>query len=155
MISILGKFKKFDSVSALTNDMRTASLLTPQTLLIMIRKYAAVHDIGKANSTFYALRRFKSFNIILNGWCNVVGDLREGKQIWKEMEERGILRDVYSYSSIMSCYSKAGNVNVVFRHFDKMKALEIEPDRKVYRLQCSDSCSCKREAFVSSSCRLR
>lgn len=59
MISILGKFKKFDSVSALTNDMRTASLLTPQTLLIMIGKYAAVHDIGKANSTFYALRRFK------------------------------------------------------------------------------------------------
>ncbi|XP_022855800.1 pentatricopeptide repeat-containing protein At5g15010, mitochondrial [Olea europaea var. sylvestris] len=172
MISILGKFRKFDTASALINDMRAASLLTPQTLLIMIRKYAAVHDVGKAISTFYALRRFKfeigmeefqgllsalcryknvkdaehllfcnkssfplntkSFNIILNGWCNVVGDLREGKRIWREMEERGIMRDVYSYASIMSSYSKAGNLNAVFRHFDQMKALEIEPDRKVY-----------------------
>ncbi|CAI9766945.1 unnamed protein product [Fraxinus pennsylvanica] len=172
MISILGKFRKFDTASALINDMRAASLLTPQTLLIMIRKYAAVHDVGKAISTFYALRRFKfeigmeefqsllsalcryknvkdaehllfcnkssfplntkSFNIILNGWCNVVGDLREGKRIWMEMEKRGIMCDVYSYSSIMSCYSKAGNLNAVLRHFDKMKALKIEPDRKVY-----------------------
>ncbi|KAL2531558.1 Pentatricopeptide repeat-containing protein [Abeliophyllum distichum] len=172
MISILGKFRKFDTAWALINDMRAASVLTPQTLLIMIRKHAAVHDVGKTISAFYAHRRFKfeigmeefqgllsalcryknvkdaehllfcnknsfplntkSFNIILNGWCNVVGDLREGKRIWREMEERGIICDVYSYASIMSCYSKAGNLNAVLRLFDKMKALGVEADRKVY-----------------------
>lgn len=172
MIAILGKFRKFDTAWALIEDMRDASLVTTMTILIMIRRYAAVHDVAKAISTFYGLRRFKieigidefqgllsalcryknvkeaedllfcnkaayplstkSFNIILNGWCNVVGSLREGKRIWLEMEKRGIRHDVYSYASIMSCYSKMGNLNAVMRHHEKMKALGIKPDRKAY-----------------------
>ncbi|XP_057805613.1 pentatricopeptide repeat-containing protein At5g15010, mitochondrial [Salvia miltiorrhiza] len=172
MIAILGKFRKFDTAWALIDDMRAASLVTTMTILIMIRKYAAVHDVAKAISAFYGLRRFKleigvdefqgllsalcryknvkdaedllfcnkaayplntkSFNIILNGWCNVIGSLREGKRIWVEMERRGIRHDVYSYSSIMSCYSKMGNLNAVMRHYERMKALGIKPDRKAY-----------------------
>lgn len=172
MIAILGKFRKFDTAWGLIDDMRALSLVTPHTLLIMIRRYAAVHDVAKAISAFYALRRFKfeigleefqrllaalcryknvkdaeymlfcnksvfplttkSFNIILNGWCNVVGDLREGTRIWREMEVRGIKHDVYSYSSIISCHSKASNLNVVLRFYDKMKSLGIKPDKKVY-----------------------
>ncbi|KAI3451731.1 hypothetical protein Pfo_008396 [Paulownia fortunei] len=172
MIAILGKFRKFDTAWALINDMRAVSLVTPHTFLIMIRKYAAVHDVAKAIGAFYALRRFKfeigmgefqgllsalcryknvkdaehllfcnktvfplntkSFNIILNGWCNVIGSLGEGKRIWREMEVRGIGYDVYSYASIMSCHSKMNNLNVVLRFYEKMKALGIKPDRKVY-----------------------
>ncbi|KAL3619027.1 hypothetical protein CASFOL_037255 [Castilleja foliolosa] len=173
MISVLGKFRKFDTAWALIdNDMRSSSLVAPHTLLIMMRKYAAAHDVAKAINAFYALRRFKfeigmdefqgllsslsryknvkdaehllfcnasvfplntkSFNIILNGWCNVIGSLREGKRIWKEMETRGINHDVYSYSSIMSCLSKANKLNVVLRLYEKMKALGIKPDRKAY-----------------------
>lgn len=172
MIAILGKFRKFDTAWSLINDMKAASLLTPRTILIMIWKYAAVHDVAKAISAFYAHKRYKfeiglvefqallsalcryknvkdaehllfcnqtvfplnakSFNIILNGWFSVIGDSREGNRIWREMERRGIRRDVYSYSSIMSCYSKVGNLNKVLRLFDEMKALGIEPDKKVY-----------------------
>ncbi|KZV19010.1 pentatricopeptide repeat-containing family protein [Dorcoceras hygrometricum] len=172
MIAILGKFRKFDTAWNLINDMQAASLLTPRTILIMIWKYAAVHDVAKAISAFYAHKRYKfeiglvefqgllsalcryknvkdaehllfcnqtvfplnakSFNIILNGWFNLIGDSREGNRVWREMERRGIRRDVYSYSSIMSCYSKVGNLNKVFRLFDEMKALGIEPDKKVY-----------------------
>ncbi|GFP84438.1 pentatricopeptide repeat-containing protein at5g15010 mitochondrial [Phtheirospermum japonicum] len=173
MISVLGKFRKFDTAWALIdNDMRSSSLVAPHTLLIMMRKYAAAHDVAKAINAFYALRRFKfeigmdefqgllsslsryknvkdaehllfcnasvfplntkSFNIVLNGWCNVIGSLREGKRIWKEMETRGIKHDIYSYSSIMSCLSKANKLNVVLRLYEKMKALGIKPDRKAY-----------------------
>ncbi|KAL6520083.1 hypothetical protein OROHE_017226 [Orobanche hederae] len=172
MIAILGKFRKFDTAWSLIDDMKALSLVTPHTLLIMIRKYAAVHDVGKAINAFYAHRRFKfeigmgefqgllsalcryknvkdaehllfcnaevfplntkSFNIILNGWCSVVGSLREGKRIWMEMETRGIRPDVYSYSSIMSCLSKVNKLNVVLMLYKKMKALGIKPDRKVY-----------------------
>lgn len=48
------------------------------------------------------------------------------------MEERGIMHDVYSYGSIMSCYAKASKLNLVLGFYRKMKALNIEPDRKVY-----------------------
>lgn len=178
MIAILGKMRKFDTAWSLIDQMRGGgngngpSLITSQTILIMIRRYCAVHDVGKAISTFYAYKRYKfeirmeefqnllsslcryknvkdaehllfcnkndfplntkSFNIILNGWCNVVGDLREGTRIWKEMKSRGIPRDVFSFSSMMSCYSKYGKLQDVLKLFDRMKVMEIVPDRKVY-----------------------
>ena len=176
MISILGKMRKFDTAWALIDEMRTQmagpSLVTPQTLLIMIRRYCAVHDVGRAINTFYAFKRFKlhvgmdefqellsalcryknvqdaehllfcnrdafpfntkSFNIILNGWCNVIGSPREAQRIWWEMSKRGVQHDVVSYASIISCYSKSGNLNKVLKLFNKMKDLGVAPDRKVY-----------------------
>lgn len=182
MISILGKMRKFDTAWALIDEMRmkgglsssptSPSLVTPQTLLIMIRRYCAVHDVGRAINTFYAYKRFKfevgidefqgllsalcryknvpdaehmlfcnknvfpfntkSFNIILNGWCNVIVSPREGERIWREMSKRGIQHDVVSYGCLISCYSKACNLNKVLKLFNRMKEMEIVPDRKVY-----------------------
>ncbi|KAF6147750.1 hypothetical protein GIB67_006723 [Kingdonia uniflora] len=170
MIAILGKMRKFDTAWSLIREMK--SLVTPQTLVIMMRKYCAVHDVGKAMSTFYALKRFKfeigieefhgllsalcryknvenaeqllicnentfpldtkSFNIVLNGWCNVLANLRESNRFWRDMARRGIKRDVISYSSIISCYSKARRINDVLKLFSEMKESGITPDRKVY-----------------------
>ncbi|XP_009803263.1 uncharacterized protein LOC107785695 [Nicotiana tabacum] len=176
MISILGKMRKFDTAWSLIDEMRGGkdrpSLVNPQTLLIMIRKYCAVHDVGKAISTFYAFKRFKfdmgmeefqdllsalcryknvkdaehlifcnknvfplntkSLNIILNGWCLALDDLSEGKRIWRFMKEKGIPRDVFSYCSIMSCYSRAGRLNVVLKLFNEMKLNGVAADVKVY-----------------------
>ncbi|KAK4282150.1 hypothetical protein QN277_013560 [Acacia crassicarpa] len=176
MIYILGKMRKFDTAWTLIEEMRRGStgpsLVTPQTLLIMIRRYCAVHDVGKAISTFYAYKRFnfqvgmeefqgllsalcryknvedaehllfcnknvfplntKSFNIILNGWSNLIVSPRHAERIWQEMGKRGIQYDVVSYASIMSCYSKASKLYKVFRLFDQMKKTKIAPDRKVY-----------------------
>lgn len=176
MISILGKMRKFDTAWTLIDEMRGGrtgpSLVTQHTLLIMIRRYCAVHDVGKAISTFYAHKRFnldvgidefqnllsalcrfknvqdaeqllfcnrnvfpfdtKSFNIILNGWCNVIGSVREAERFWREMSNRAIQKDVVSYSSIISCYSKSTNLNKVLKLFNQMKEMGIAPDRKVY-----------------------
>ncbi|XP_009622918.1 pentatricopeptide repeat-containing protein At5g15010, mitochondrial [Nicotiana tomentosiformis] len=176
MISILGKMRKFDTAWSLIDEMRGGkdrpSLVNPQTLLIMIRKYCAIHDVGKAISTFYAFKRFKfdmgmeefqdllsalcryknvkdaehllfcnknvfplntkSLNIILNGWCLALDDLNEGKRIWRFMKEKGIPRDVFSYCSIMSCYSRAGRLNVVLKLFNEMKLNGVAADVKVH-----------------------
>ncbi|CAH8370639.1 unnamed protein product [Eruca vesicaria subsp. sativa] len=174
MISILGKMKKFDTAWTLIDEMRklSPSLVTSQTLLIMIRKYCAVRDVGKAINTFHAYKRFnlamgiddfqsllsalcryknvqdaehlifcnkdtypfdaKSFNIVLNGWCNVIGSVKQAERVWMEMGNVSVKHDVVSYSCMMSCYSKGGNLNKVLRLFDRMKKEGIEPDRKVY-----------------------
>lgn len=172
IISILAKMRKFDTAWSLIEEMRGASLVNPQTLLIMIRRYSAVHDVGKAISTFYAFKRFKldigmeqfqdllsalsryknvkdaehllfcnknvfplntkSLNIILNGWCLSLDNLSEGKRIWRFMKEKRIPRDVFSYCSIMSCYSRAGRLNAVLKLFDEMKLCGVTPDVKVY-----------------------
>ncbi|MBA0699720.1 hypothetical protein Goari_001329 [Gossypium aridum] len=176
MISILAKMRKFDTAWALIDEMRGGRagpcLVTPQTLLIMIRRYCAVHDVGRAINTFYAYKKFKfdvgieefhgllsalcryknvqdaehlmfcnkdvfppntkSFNIILNGWCNAIRSPREAERVWREMIKRGVRHDVVSYASIMSCYSKGSNLNKVLKLFSQMKSMRIEPDRKVY-----------------------
>lgn len=176
MIAILAKMRKFDTAWTLIEEMRRGntgpSLVTPQTLMIMIRRYCAVHDVGRAINTFYAFKRFnlqvgleefqsllsalcryknvqdaehllfcnknvfpfktKSFNIILNGWCNVIGSTRHAERIWLEMGKRGIQYDVVSYACIISGYSKTSRLYKVFRLFDQMKKMKISPDKKVY-----------------------
>ena len=176
MISILGKMRKFDTAWTLIEEMRGGrtgpSFVTPQTLLIMIRRYCAIHDVARAINTFYAYKRFnfqigleefqsllsalcryknvqdaenllfcnknvfpfdiKSFNIVLNGWCNLIVSTSQAERIWKEMSKRGIKHDVVSYGSIISCYSKSSTLYKVLRMFDEMKNRKITPDRKVY-----------------------
>ncbi|GMH13208.1 hypothetical protein Nepgr_015049 [Nepenthes gracilis] len=176
MISILAKRRKFDTAWALIDEMRGGrngpSMVTPDTLLIMLRRYCALHDVGSAINTFHAFKRFdfhvgigefqkflaalcryknvqdaehllfsnrntfpfetKSFNIILNGWCNVIGSPREAKRFWRLMIEQRIKLDVVSYSSIMSSYSKSNKLKEVLWMYDKMKRMGIAPDRKVY-----------------------
>ncbi|XP_071710819.1 pentatricopeptide repeat-containing protein At5g15010, mitochondrial-like [Rutidosis leptorrhynchoides] len=178
MIAILGKSRRFDTAWTLIDEMKKGgknggeSLVNTQTLLIMIRRYSAVHDVDKAINTFYAYKRFgletglhefhdllsalcryknvkaaedllmsnkdcyglstKSFNIILNGWCNVIGSPREGKRIWWEMCNRGIHRDVISYSCMISCYSKSNESKEVIKIFDEMRLTDIDLDIKIY-----------------------
>lgn len=176
MIAILGKMRKFATAWGIIDEMRGIksgrNLVTHRTLSIMIQRYCAAHDVGRAINTFHATKKFKlavglpefqdllsalcryknvkdaehlifankdvypmgtkSFNIILNGWCNVVGDLREGKRVWTFMKGIEIKRDCYSYASIMSGFSKDQKVNAVFKLFKEMKEMGVEPDRKVY-----------------------
>ncbi|XP_008792525.1 pentatricopeptide repeat-containing protein At5g15010, mitochondrial [Phoenix dactylifera] len=179
MIAILGKMRRFDTAWTLVQEMKGGtpsrhgpSLVTRQTLLILIRRYCAAHDVGRAINTFYAFKKFgfapgiddfhgllsalcryknvedaehlllcnesafpfetKSFNIVLNGWCNIMVYLREAKRFWRDMENRGIPKDVVSYGSMISCYSKASNLTDVLKLYNQMREVGIEPDIKVY-----------------------
>lgn len=179
MIAILGKMRRFDTAWTLVHEMKGGnpsrpgpSLVTPQTLLILIRRYCAIHDVGRAINTFYAFKQFgfapgiddfhgllgalcryknvedaehlllcnesafpfetKSFNIVLNGWCNVMVYLREAKRFWRDMGNRGIPKDVVSFGSMISCYSKASNLTNVLKLYNQMREVGIESDIKVY-----------------------
>ncbi|KAJ0787223.1 putative tetratricopeptide-like helical domain superfamily [Helianthus annuus] len=166
--------RRFNAAWALVNEMNKSekSMVSQQTLLIMIRKYSAVHDVDKAVKTFNAFNRFnlqagvhefhdllialcrcknvkeaeglmkgnkdvyplttKSFNIILNGWCNVVCSPREGRRIWWEMCNERIPRDVISYSTIITCYSKCNETKEVIKIFNELKASGVNPDIRIY-----------------------
>ncbi|KAK8936047.1 Pentatricopeptide repeat-containing protein [Platanthera zijinensis] len=177
MISILGKLRKFDTAWYLVSEMRgvtpsTPSLVSSQTLMILIRKYSNVHDVAKAIGVFYSFKKFglkaclvdfqgllsglcryknvahaehllmcnedtfpfetKSFNIVLNGWCNGLVSVREAKRFWAEFEKRRIQKDVVSYGCMISCYSKSSNLHTVMNLFSQMEELAIAPDVKVY-----------------------
>ncbi|KAL5575036.1 hypothetical protein UlMin_016735 [Ulmus minor] len=74
----------------------------------------------------------ESFNIILNGWCNIIVDLSEAKRVWREMSKCCLMPDATSYTHMISCFSKDGNLFDSLRLYDEMKKRGWIPSIKVY-----------------------
>lgn len=74
----------------------------------------------------------EGFNIILNGWCNISNDVFEAKRVWREMSKYCITPDATSYSHMISCFSKIGNLFDSLRLYDEMKKRGWVPGMEVY-----------------------
>ncbi|KAK8675863.1 hypothetical protein V6N13_033925 [Hibiscus sabdariffa] len=72
------------------------------------------------------------FNIILNGWCNVLVDVVEAKRVWREMSNYCIIPNATSYTHMISCFSKLGNLFDSLRLYDEMKKRGWDPGIEVY-----------------------
>ncbi|PON89322.1 Pentatricopeptide repeat [Trema orientale] len=72
------------------------------------------------------------FNIILNGWCNIFVDVSEAKRVWREMSKVCITPDAISYTHMIACFSKVGNLFDSLRLYDEMKKMGWVPSVKVY-----------------------
>ncbi|KAK4800398.1 hypothetical protein SAY86_020885 [Trapa natans] len=83
------------------------------------------------NKTLFPLET-DSFNIILNGWCNITVDISEAKRIWREMSKCCILPNGSSYTHMISCFSKVGNLFDSLRLYDEMKRWGWTPGLEVY-----------------------
>lgn len=74
----------------------------------------------------------EGFNIILNGWCNVSVDVFEAKRVWREMSKCCIVPNAGSYTHMISCFSKVGNLFDSLRLYDEMKKRGWAPGLQVY-----------------------
>jgi len=74
----------------------------------------------------------EGFNIILDGWCNVITDVAEAKRVWREMSNYCITPDGISYTLMVSCFSKVGNLFDTLRVYDEMKKRGWTPAIGVY-----------------------
>ncbi|CAN8233597.1 unnamed protein product [Cochlearia groenlandica] len=74
----------------------------------------------------------EGFNVILNGWCNIWTDVTEAKRIWREMGNYCITPGEDSYSHMISCFSKVGNLFDSLRLYDEMKKRGLAPGVEVY-----------------------
>ncbi|KAM7476970.1 hypothetical protein LguiB_024213 [Lonicera macranthoides] len=74
----------------------------------------------------------EGFNIILNGWCNISVDVFEAKRVWREMSKSCILPNATSYTHMISCFSKVGNLFDSLRLYDEMKKRSWVPGLGVY-----------------------
>ncbi|KAL3609359.1 hypothetical protein D5086_000379 [Populus alba] len=83
------------------------------------------------NKKFFPLE-VEGFNIILNGWCNICVDIFEAKRIWREMSKYCIDPDATTYTHMISCFSKVGNLFDSLRLYDGMKKRGWVPGIEVY-----------------------
>ena len=74
----------------------------------------------------------EGFNIVLNGWCNISVDVYEAKRIWREMASYCIAPDATSYTHMISCFSRTGNLFDSLRLYDEMKKRGWVPGLEVY-----------------------
>ncbi|KAL6584975.1 hypothetical protein OROMI_004264 [Orobanche minor] len=83
------------------------------------------------NKKFFPLET-ESFNIILHGWCNIATDIYEAKRVWREMSKCCIEPNGTSYTRMISCFSRVGNLFDSLRLYDEMKKRAWVPGVEVY-----------------------
>ncbi|KAF5739022.1 pentatricopeptide repeat-containing protein [Tripterygium wilfordii] len=173
MVWVLGNHGKFNVAWCLIRDLHRASLGgTRRAMLIMIDRYAAANDPGKAIRTFHIMEKFRlspdeeafhrllkslckngnteeaeefmlinknlfpldteGFNIVLNGWCNISVDIVEAKRVWREMSKCCISPNATSYTYMISCFSKVGNLFDSLRLYNEMKRRGWTPGFEIY-----------------------
>ncbi|KAF5466873.1 hypothetical protein F2P56_016756 [Juglans regia] len=93
------------------------------TVLKALCKYGNIEEAEEfmfVNKKLFPLET-EGFNIILNAWCNVSLDVFEAKRVWREMSKCCITPDATSYTLMISCFSKVGNLFDSLRLYDEMK----------------------------------
>ncbi|XAR50461.1 hypothetical protein NMG60_11004797 [Bertholletia excelsa] len=112
----------------------TPDLKAFHTLLTILCKHGNIEEAEEfmlLNKKLFPLET-DSFNIILNGWCNISVDVLEARRIWREMSKSCIMPNATSYTHMISCFSKVGNLFDSLRLFDEMKKRGWVPGIKVY-----------------------
>nr|AYM00858.1 pentatricopeptide repeat protein [Salvia miltiorrhiza] len=172
MIWLLGNHNKFSTAWTVVHELYRALKDARQAMLIMIDRYAAANQPGKAIETFHFMQKFsfsleqktyfmflnilcthgnieeaeefmflnkkffpletESFNIILNGWCNITVDIYEAKRVWREMSKCCIEPNGTSYIHMISGYSRVCNLYDSLRLYDEMKRRGWVPGVEVY-----------------------
>jgi pentatricopeptide repeat protein len=74
----------------------------------------------------------ENFNIILDGWCNIMPDIVEARRVCREMSNHCISLDSTSYSHMIRCFAKEGNLFDSLRLYDEMKKRGWTPALEVY-----------------------
>uniref|UniRef100_A0A7N2LQL0 PROP1-like PPR domain-containing protein n=2 Tax=Quercus lobata TaxID=97700 RepID=A0A7N2LQL0_QUELO len=104
------------------------------TVLNALCKYGNVEEAEEfmfVNKKLFPLET-EGFNIILNGWCNISLDIFEAKRVWREMSKCCITPDATSYTNMISCFAKVGNLFDSLRLYEEMKKRSWVPGLKVY-----------------------
>ncbi|XP_021854305.2 pentatricopeptide repeat-containing protein At1g80880, mitochondrial [Spinacia oleracea] len=74
----------------------------------------------------------EGYNIILHGWCDIFVDVVEAKRVWREMASCCVTLDAMSYTHMISCFSRVGNLFDSLRLYDDMKKRGWIPGLDVY-----------------------
>ncbi|KAF8701448.1 hypothetical protein HU200_033614 [Digitaria exilis] len=107
------------------------------TFYSLLRALCKSKNIEDAEELLLLRKKFfpltsEGFNIILDGWCNVITDVAEAKRVWREMSNYCITPDGISYTLMVSCFSKVGNLFDTLRVYDEMRKRGWNPSIDVY-----------------------
>lgn len=126
--------KAIQTFQAMEKFRVTADSEAFHTLLCALCTYGDVElaeELMLTNKKLFPLE-IESFNIILNGWSNISLDEVEAKRVWREMSNYCITPNAVSFTHMISCFSKVGNLFDSLRLYDQMKKRGWSPGISVY-----------------------
>ncbi|XP_059648118.1 pentatricopeptide repeat-containing protein At2g06000 [Cornus florida] len=104
------------------------------TFNIVIRALCGAREVDKAFEFFNGMGRFNclpnlmTYNILINGLCRV-GEVDRGRELLREIQSgNGFHPDVVTYTSMISGYSKLGNMEAALNIFDEMINCGTKPN---------------------------
>ncbi|KAG0479886.1 hypothetical protein HPP92_010744 [Vanilla planifolia] len=107
------------------------------TFYALVRTLCKHKNIEEAEELLLSKQKFfplsaAGFNIVLDGWCNVFVDVIEAKRVWREMAKYCVMPDDISYTHMIGCFSKLGNLFDSLRLYVEMKKRGWNPTLKVF-----------------------
>uniref|UniRef100_A0A1D1XF36 Pentatricopeptide repeat-containing protein At1g80880, mitochondrial n=1 Tax=Anthurium amnicola TaxID=1678845 RepID=A0A1D1XF36_9ARAE len=120
------------------HDMEKFKIEADSTALYALLRALCKHrNVEEAEELLFSKRKFlpletEGCNIILDGWCNIIVDVVEAKRLWREMSSYCISPDGTSYTNMICCFSKVGNLFDSLRLYDEMKKRGWPPGLLVY-----------------------
>ncbi|XP_021736310.1 pentatricopeptide repeat-containing protein At1g80880, mitochondrial-like [Chenopodium quinoa] len=123
--------KTFQFMEKLTLHPDQNALYTVISALCRYGNIEEAEEFMLKNKKLFPLET-EGFNIILHGWCNIIVDVVEAKRVWREMASCCVTPDAMSYTHLISCFSKVGNLFDSLRLYDEMKKRGWIPGLDVY-----------------------
>lgn len=104
LVDSLGKIKQFKMIWVLVSSMRSKGILTKDTFMLIIRRYARARRVEEAIETF------------------------------EKMEQLGMKLDLSDFNRFLDTLSKSRQVGKAHQVFDKMKRRRFMPNKKSYAI---------------------
>lgn len=123
--------KTFHFLEKITASPDHSAFYTVMSALCRYGNVEEAEEFMLKNKKLFPLET-EGFNIVLNGWCNISVDVYEAKRVWREMAGYCITPDATSYTHMISCFSRNGNLFDSLRLYDEMKKRGWVPSLGVY-----------------------
>ncbi|GAB2280007.1 hypothetical protein Dimus_014644 [Dionaea muscipula] len=149
LIESLGKIKQFKMIDLLVSSMKSKRLLTKDTFMLVIRRYARARKVKEAVETFEKMEKFDlkpdslDFNRFLNTLCKS-RQVQHAQEMFDKMKKRRFDPDVKTYGILLEGWGQEQNLLKLNEVYQEMLAEGFDPDTVTYGIIIHAYCKVRK-----------
>ncbi|KAL8137549.1 hypothetical protein V2J09_003550 [Rumex salicifolius] len=149
LIDSLGKIKQFNLIWVLVESMKGKDLLTKDTFMLIIRRYARAKKGTEAVQAFKKMETFglkpdlSDSNRFLDTLCKS-RQVKKAQEVFDKMSQRGFSPDNKTYSILLQGWGQERDLSKLDEVYNQMKSEGFEPDTVAYGILMNAYCKGQR-----------
>ncbi|GAB2226643.1 hypothetical protein Droror1_Dr00022458 [Drosera rotundifolia] len=149
LIESLGKIKQFKVIDVLVGNMKTKGLLTKDTFMLIIRRYARARKVKEAIQTFEKMGKYglKSDSTDFNRFLNTLCKSRQvdvAQEMFDKMKKGRFRADVKTYGILLEGWGLEKNMSKLDEVHQEMLDEGFEPDTVTYGIMIHAYCKARK-----------